>query len=76
MELPNPSNKYRKKETPITPPIIGPITTLDIDEIKAVLNEKTFSLVKAIPKDIKIRNIVAYVSNIVVLTIKFGISIS
>tara|TARA_B100000401_G_scaffold341395_1_gene239671 strand:+ start:722 stop:916 length:195 start_codon:yes stop_codon:yes gene_type:complete len=22
----NPSNKYRKKETPITPPIIGPIT--------------------------------------------------
>ena len=40
-------------------PIIGPIITLATDEIKADLNEKTLNLVRAIPKDIKIKNIVA-----------------
>ena len=35
--------------------------TLPIDENIALLSEKTFNLVNAIPKDIKIRNIVAYI---------------
>ena len=56
----------------IAKPINGPITTLPIEEISAFLKEKTLSLVNAIPKDISIKNIVAYVNNIVVLTTKFG----
>ena len=32
----NPSNKYRKKETPITPPIIGPITGIhEYDQLES-----------------------------------------
>ena len=57
-------------------PINGPITTLAIEEIRAFLKEKTLSLVKAIHKDISIKNIVAYVNNIVVLITKFGTLIS
>ena len=59
----------------IKKPINGPIKTLATEEIKALLNENTLSLVNAIPRDIKIKNIVAYVNNIVVLTMKFGTSI-
>ena len=33
--------------------------TLPTDEINAYLNEKTLNLVKAIPKDIRIKNIAA-----------------
>ena len=40
----------------ITNPINGPINTLHIEEIKADLNEKTFNRVRAIPKDINIKN--------------------
>ena len=40
-------------------PIIGPIITLPIEEMKAFLKEKTFNLVRAIPNDIKIKKIVA-----------------
>ena len=46
-----------------------------MEDIKALLKEKTFNLVKAIPNDINIKKIVAYVSNIVVLTTKFGTGI-
>ena len=42
----------------------------------ALLKEKTLRRVKAIPNDIKIKKIVAYVNNIVVLITKFGASIS
>ena len=41
----------------IPSPINGPIKTLHIEEIKADLKEKTFNLVRAIPKDINIKNI-------------------
>ena len=40
-------------------PIMGPIITLLIDEIKAFLKEKTFNWVKATPNDIKIITIIA-----------------
>ena len=40
-------------------PIIGPIITLPIDEIKAFLKENTFNWVKATPNDIKIITIIA-----------------
>ena len=43
-----------------------------LHETKALLKEKTLSLVNAIPKDIKIKKIVAYVSNEVVFSTKFG----
>ena len=39
-------------------PITGPIITLPIEEIKELLNEKTFNWVKAIPKDININTII------------------
>ena len=47
---------------------------LSIEENIALLNEKTFSLVKAIPKDIKIRNIVAYINRKVVFSTNPGSS--
>ena len=53
-------------------PIIGPITTLAKDETRALLKENTLSLVNAIPKDISIKKIVAYVISIVVFTRKLG----
>ena len=39
-------------------PIIGPIITLTAPSIDACVQEITFYLVKAIPKDIKTKNIV------------------
>ena len=57
-------------------PIIGPIITLAIDETRALLKENTLSLVNAIPKDIRIKKMVAYVISIVVFTRKLGGSIS
>ena len=57
-------------------PINGPIKTLHIEEIKADLKEKTFNLVRAIPKDINIKNIAVYAVIIVVFTKKIGVSIS
>ena len=53
-------------------PIIGPIIILVKEEAIALLSEKTFNLVRAIPKDIKIKNIVAYISHSVVFIINFG----
>ena len=55
-------------------PIIGPIITLPIEEKTALLSEKTFNLVNAIPKDIRIRNIVAYISKKVVFSTNPGSS--
>ena len=49
----------RLKNLIIAKPMIGPIMTLAIDETKALLKEKTLSLVKAIPSDIRIKKIVA-----------------
>ena len=43
----------------IKKPIIGPIITLAIEDINADLNENTLNLVRAIPKDIKIKKIAA-----------------
>ena len=48
--------------------------TRPIEEKIALLIEKTFSLVKAIPKDIKIRNIVAYINKKVVFSTNPGSS--
>ena len=48
--------------------------TRPIEENIALLIEKTFSLVKAIPKDIKIRNIVAYINRKVVFSTNPGSS--
>ena len=42
----------------IKKPIIGPMITLPIDEIKEFFKEKTFNWVKEIPKDIKIKTII------------------
>ena len=53
------ANPDKLKVFIIKKPIIGPIITLAIDEIKADLNEKTLNRVSAIPKDIKIKNIAA-----------------
>ena len=53
------ANPDKSKVFIIVKPIIGPIITLAIDEIKADLSEKTLNLVKAIPKDIRIKNIAA-----------------
>ena len=49
--------------------------TLPIDEIIAFLKEKTLKRVKAIPKDIKIKKIVAYISRKVVFSMNTGSSI-
>ena len=57
-------------------PIIGPKISLPNDEIKALKNVKIFNLVKAIPKDIKIKKIVAYINKNEVFSIKIGNSIS
>ena len=46
------------------------------EEIKAFLKEKTLNRVSAIPRDIKIKNIVAYINKKVVFSIKTGVSIS
>ena len=48
--------------------------TRPIDENIALLSEKTFSLVRAIPNDIKIRNIVAYINRKVVFSTNPGSS--
>ena len=53
-------------------PIIGPIITRPIEENIALLIEKTFNLVRAIPNDIKIKNIVAYINKKVVFSMKTG----
>ena len=55
-------------------PIKGPTITRPIEENIALLSEKTFNLVNAIPKDIKIRNIVAYISKKVVFSTNPGSS--
>ena len=47
---------------------MGPTMTRAIDENMALFNEKTLSLVNAIPNDIKIRNIVAYIKRNVVFS--------
>ena len=49
--------------------------TLANEEIKDLLNEKTFRRVNAIPKDIKIRKIVAYINKNVVFPTNTGSSI-
>ena len=54
-------------------PIIGPITTLPIDEIIEFFNEKTLSWVKDIPRDISIRTIIVYPSSITVFKTTTGI---
>ena len=46
--------------------------TLPIDEINAFLKEKTLKRVRAIPKDIKIKKIVAYINRKVVFSINTG----
>ena len=51
---------------------MGPIMTRAIDENMALFNEKTLSLVNAIPNDIKIRNIVAYIKRNVVFSTNPG----
>ena len=53
-------------------PTTGPKRTLPNDEITDLFKEKTFNLVSAIPKDIKIKNIVAYISRNDVFSIKTG----
>ena len=55
-------------------PIIGPAITRPIEENIALFNEKTFSLVNAIPNDIKIKKIVAYIKRKVVFSTKPGSS--
>ena len=55
-------------------PIIGPIITRPIDDIKELLKEKTFIWVKDTPRDIKIKTIIVYPSNITVFRTDFGIS--
>ncbi len=52
--------------------IIGPKISLPIEETKALKNEKIFNLDKAIPKDIKIKKIVAYINKKEVFSIKTG----
>ena len=55
-----PAAKPDKLKTFIkTKPIIGPIMTLPIDEIKELFKEKTFIWVKETPNDINIRTIIA-----------------
>ena len=49
-------------------PIIGPKITLTDPNIVACVHETTFSLVKAIPKAIKTKKIVVYVSRKVVFS--------
>ena len=51
---------------------MGPMITLEIDEITAFLKSNIFNLVSATPNDIKIKNIVAYESSIVKLIKKIG----
>ena len=72
------SNSYRKGlETKLKYninryPIIGPIITRPIEEKIALLTEKTFNLVRAIPNDIKIKKIVAYINKKVVFSTNAG----
>ena len=51
---------------------MGPMITLEIDEITAFLKSNIFNLVSATPNDIKIKNIVAYESSIVKLIKNVG----
>ena len=53
-------------------PIIGPTITRPIEEKIALLTEKTFNLVRAIPNDIKIKKIVAYINKKVVFSTNTG----
>ena len=46
----------------IAKPTTGPRITRAKEEIKDLLNEKTLRRVNAIPKDIKIKKIVAYIN--------------
>ena len=52
--------------------IIGPKKSLPIEYIKDLVKEKTFNLVKAIPNDIKIKKIVAYIRRNVVFSTNTG----
>ena len=56
-------------------PIKGPIKTLAKDDIKDFLKEKTFNFVNATPRDINIKNIVAYINKKDVFSTKIGSSI-
>ena len=60
----------------IAKPTAGPRITRANEEIIDLLSEKTFRRVNAIPKDIKIRNIVANINHSVVLITTTGKLIS
>ena len=53
------STPFKSKSSIKKRPMIGPINILVNELIKESFKEKTFNLVKAIPKDIKTRKIVA-----------------
>tara|TARA_B100001057_G_scaffold224022_1_gene224297 strand:+ start:681 stop:1094 length:414 start_codon:yes stop_codon:yes gene_type:complete len=55
-------------------PIKGPITILTKLKIEAFNQETTFNFVRAIPRDMRTKKIVAYVNKKVVLTTKPGTS--
>ena len=64
-----PAAKPFKLRNLINPnPIKGPMITLTAPKIDAWVHDTTFNLDKAIPKDIKTKNIVAYVSKNVVFS--------
>ena len=60
----------------IANPTAGPRITRANEEIKDLLSEKTFRRVNAIPKDIKIKKIVADINKNVVFSTNTGSSIS
>ena len=60
----------------IAKPIAGPRITRANEETKDLLKEKTFRRVNAIPKDIKIKKIVAYINKNVVFSTNTGSSMS
>ena len=62
----------RSKNFIKTIPTIGPKITLPIEEINAFLKEKTLKRVNAIPRDIRIKKIVAYIKRKVVFSINTG----
>ena len=52
--------------------MIGPIINLPNEEMMDLVKENTFNLVSAIPNDIKIKKIVAYISRKVVFSTNPG----
>ncbi len=56
----------------INKPIIGPKNSLPIEYIKDLVKKKLLNLVKAIPNDIKIKKIVAYIKRNVVFSTNTG----